>query len=157
MDKIIHIESGADIQELFGLHDRNIKNIEKEFKVKITLRAEHLKISGTAAAVNKAFSLIEYLLGAIRLNQSGVAGIDLLCLIKNFKKEKQPQAIEVPPGLDSSLIIHKTKTISKKFWRKNFHKLNILIVEEISVLVRVIKKGLPPHQLVIILPSIAIL
>jgi phosphate starvation-inducible PhoH-like protein len=58
MDKIIKIESHEQAQTLCGMHDSNIRLLEKEFKVKITLRGEHLKISGTATNIKKAEPVI---------------------------------------------------------------------------------------------------
>ena len=72
MDKTIKLESTQETQALLGPHDRNIKLIENEFKVKIALRGDHLKLSGTSANLTKASSLIEYLLGAFRQGQAAV-------------------------------------------------------------------------------------
>ncbi|MDD3087173.1 MAG: PhoH family protein [Candidatus Omnitrophica bacterium] len=58
MDKIIRIESHEQARTLCGMHDSNIRLIEKEFKVKITLRGEHLKLSGTATNIKKAEPVI---------------------------------------------------------------------------------------------------
>ena len=88
MDKIIKLETQEEAQTLFGPHDENIKIIEKEFKVKITLRGEHLKISGTANTIKKTSDLIEYILNAIRSGQGELGRTDLYYLIRNFKKEK---------------------------------------------------------------------
>ena len=61
MEKIIKLETHEEVKALFGSRDENIKTIEKEFKVKITLRGEHLKISGSANNIKKASRLIEYI------------------------------------------------------------------------------------------------
>ncbi|MDP3732305.1 MAG: KH domain-containing protein, partial [Candidatus Omnitrophota bacterium] len=66
MEKIIKLETHEEAQGIFGSRDENIKAIEKELKVKITLRGEHLKISGTINNIKKASGLIEYMLTAIR-------------------------------------------------------------------------------------------
>lgn len=58
MDKIIRIESHEQAHTLCGMHDSNIRLIEKEFKVKITLRGENLKLSGTATNIKKAEPVI---------------------------------------------------------------------------------------------------
>ncbi|MBU3958349.1 MAG: PhoH family protein [Candidatus Omnitrophica bacterium] len=94
MQKIIPVESQQELQSLFGLHDQNIRTIEKEFRVKITLRGEHLKISGTSGNIKKATSLIEYILDASRSGQSEVGRTDLLYLINNFQKKKSVSSIE---------------------------------------------------------------
>lgn len=87
MQKLIKIESQPEIQSLFGLHDENIKTIEKEFRVKITLRGEHLNIRGTTNHTKKASNLITYILNAIRSGQTELGQADLHYLIKNFGKK----------------------------------------------------------------------
>jgi len=88
MEKIIKLETHQEAQALFGLGDENIRAIEKEFKVKITLRGEHLKINGTINNLKKASGLIEYMLTAIRSGQAQIGKRDLLSLIANFNKGK---------------------------------------------------------------------
>jgi len=88
MDKIIKLQSHQETQELFGRHDENIKLLEKEFKVKLNIRGEHLKISGTAINIKKASNLIEYILQALRSGQTELGKADLYCMIANFKKPK---------------------------------------------------------------------
>ena len=66
MDRIIKLQSQKEAQGLFGSHDANIKSIEEESKVKLTLRGGHLKISGTAGNIKKAAQLVEYLLEGLR-------------------------------------------------------------------------------------------
>ena len=88
MNKIIKLETQAEIQALFGPRDENIKTIEKEFKVKITLRGEHLTISGVSSNIKKASSLIEYILSAIRAGETQLGKTDLYCLMRDFKKER---------------------------------------------------------------------
>ncbi len=89
MEKVIKLNTHQEAQALLGLHDANIKAIEKDFKVKIALRGEHLKISGAINNVKKSSNLIEYLLNAARSGQAEVGGADLYYLIKNFKQNKQ--------------------------------------------------------------------
>ncbi|MDD2680208.1 MAG: PhoH family protein [Candidatus Omnitrophica bacterium] len=96
MDKIIKLHTHQEALGLLGLQDAKAKLIEKEFKVKLTLRGEHLKVSGTAANIKKAASLLEYILNAYRLGQTGVGELDLACLIANFKKTKKTGALEIP-------------------------------------------------------------
>ena len=61
MEKTIKLETHEEAQALFGSRDENIRAIEKEFKVRITLRGEHLKISGTINNIKKASGPIEYI------------------------------------------------------------------------------------------------
>ena len=86
MDKTIRLETHQEAKALFGLNDENARIIEKELKVKLTLRGEHLKISGTAANIKKASELIGYILQALRSHTSELGKQDLTCLIANFKK-----------------------------------------------------------------------
>lgn len=106
MQKTIELKTQRQIQGLFGKHDQNIRVIEKEFKVKITLRGEHLKISGTATNINKAANLINYLLEGIKANQGEIANTDLHYLIKSFKKE----TIGSSAQLDLPITAHLSKT-----------------------------------------------
>lgn len=93
MEKIIELKTHEEAQTLFGSHDSNIKAIEKEFKVKVTVRGEHLKISGTATNIKKASELIEYILDAVRSGQTELGRADLYGLIANFKKPQQQVAV----------------------------------------------------------------
>lgn len=97
MDKIIKIETQSEIQTLFGLHDDNLKIIEKEFRVKLTLRGGYLKISGTGSNIKKASGFIEYILDALRSGQGELGKTDLAYLIKNFKKEKNGDLPDIHP------------------------------------------------------------
>lgn len=85
MDKLIKVETRQELQSLFGSRDEHLLNIEKELRVKITLRGEYLKISGSANNLKKAEALIEYLLKSIRAGQAELGKTDLHYLIKNFK------------------------------------------------------------------------
>ncbi|MDD5097215.1 MAG: PhoH family protein [Candidatus Omnitrophica bacterium] len=103
MDKIINFETQKEAQELFGAQDVNIKSIEKEFKVKLTLRGGHLKISGTATNINKAGQLIDYLLAGLRSGSDEIGKRDLTYLITNLKKEnKTPHLIGLDNGITRS-------------------------------------------------------
>ncbi len=103
MDKIIRFESQKETQGLLGPQDFNLKSIEKEFKVKITLRGEHLKVSGTSANIRKAGQLIEYLLSGLRTGCREIGPTDLNYLISNFKKgEKLDSFQPLDPGIIQS-------------------------------------------------------
>ena len=101
MDKIIRFESQKETQSLLGAQDINLKSIEKELKVKLTLRGEHLKISGSAANIKKAGQLVEYLLTGLRAGSSEIGSTDLACLISNLKKSKNSLQLE---QLDTGII-----------------------------------------------------
>ncbi|MDD4939714.1 MAG: PhoH family protein [Candidatus Omnitrophica bacterium] len=95
MEKTIKLNTHEEAQALFGSHDEHIKSIEKEFKVKITLRGEHLKITGMATNIKKASGLIEYLLVSLRSGGGAIGRQDLFCLVENFSKGR-PSGIEAP-------------------------------------------------------------
>ena len=101
MDKIIKLLTHQEAQEIFGLHDSRVKLIEKEFKVKLSLRGEHLKLSGSATHIKKAAALIEYILEANRSGQDGLGKTDLNYLIANFKGPKKTGSLAIP---DSPII-----------------------------------------------------
>ncbi|MFH1889104.1 MAG: PhoH family protein [Candidatus Omnitrophota bacterium] len=96
MEKIIKLETHGEAQGVFGPHDENAIAIEKEFKVKLTLRGEHIKISGTMANIKKASLLIEHMLTAMRSGQGQIGKSDLLCLIANFNKGKATRPVNIP-------------------------------------------------------------
>ena len=101
MDNIIRFESQKETQGLFGAQDANLKNIERELKVKLTLRGEHLKINGSAANVKKASQLVEYLLAGLRSGSAEIGQTDLAYLISNLKKGKKSLQQE---RLDTGII-----------------------------------------------------
>ena len=112
MDKIKNLKTQRQAQLFFGPHDAHAKAIEKEFKVKISTRGEHLKISGTASNIKKASSLIEHLLESINTNSTEIAGIDLYHLIRNFK-DNGPKA-RVFDEVAVTPHVSKTKMIGPK-------------------------------------------
>lgn len=85
MKKVIRLQSHQEAQVLFGFRDEYLKAIEKEFKVKLSLRQEDLTVSGTSTNIRKAKALIEYILNSIRSGQQELGRADLYCLIANFK------------------------------------------------------------------------
>jgi phosphate starvation-inducible PhoH-like protein len=85
MEKIINLQNHQETQALLGLYDENLKTIEKEFKVKLGLRGENLKISGTATNIKKATGLIEEILEGLRGGQNELSRKDLHFLISDFK------------------------------------------------------------------------
>ncbi|MDD5729894.1 MAG: PhoH family protein [Candidatus Omnitrophica bacterium] len=98
MEKTIILEDNQEAQALLGPHDHNIKEIERKYKVKVFLKGEHLKLSGSLNNVNKACGLIEYLLDAIRAGQPEVGRLDMHHLMNDFMKEKNyaPEVQDVP-------------------------------------------------------------
>ena len=100
MDKIIRFESQKETQGLLGAQDVNLRSIERELKVKLTLRGEHLKISGSAANIKKASQLVEYLLEGLRSGSAEIGQTDLAYLISNLKKgNKSLQKEQLDTGI----------------------------------------------------------
>lgn len=62
MEKALRIKDEGEAQIICGACDENIKKIEKEFKVKLTLRDGYLKIKGTSGNIKKVVSLVEGIL-----------------------------------------------------------------------------------------------
>jgi len=91
MEKIIKFESQKEAQGLFGAQDAHLKSIEEEFKVKLTLRGGHLKITGTTANIKKAARLVEHLLAGLRSGTETLGKSDLSYLISHLKKEEDAQ------------------------------------------------------------------
>ena len=113
MERVIKLETHHEAQTIFGLYDENLKTIEKEFKVRLDLRGEHLKISGTAANIKKASRLIECILEGLRSGQKELGRKDLRYLISDFKdsrkKESQLPDLHVRQLTSSKLILPRTK------------------------------------------------
>jgi phosphate starvation-inducible PhoH-like protein len=99
VDKIIQLQTHQEAQGLLGLNDAKARLIEKEFKVKITLRGEHIKLSGSATNIKKASGLIDYILDAYRLGQEETGKLDLAYLIANFKNPKKGASLDMPENL----------------------------------------------------------
>lgn len=57
---------------LFGRGDENINSLEEELNVRITLRGENLKVSGTKKNVSRAGEALEFFLSAIRAGKDAV-------------------------------------------------------------------------------------
>jgi len=104
MEKIIEIATKEEARALFGSHDYNIQAIEKEFRVKINLRGEHLKVNGLASNVQGATDILEYLLNGIRSNHSEIGRDDLQYLIKNFKHKKNADFKPADSALTTGIV-----------------------------------------------------
>jgi len=113
MEKVIKLETHQEAQNILGLYDENLKTIEKEFKVKINLRGEHLKISGTATHIKNAAGLITHILDALRLGQKELTRKDLHYLIHEFrdgkKNEKEIPSFKVRHFASSKPVVPRTK------------------------------------------------
>jgi phosphate starvation-inducible PhoH-like protein len=97
-EKKIKLKTLSEAQKLSGLHDDNLRILEKEFKVKLTLRGEYLKISGTINSIGRASTFIEHLLNNTDLTQDSLSRAEIFYLMKSFKgdtftESKEPRAI----------------------------------------------------------------
>ncbi|MDI6606712.1 MAG: PhoH family protein [Candidatus Omnitrophota bacterium] len=89
MHKNIKLETHREAQAFLGPHDENLKVIEREFKVRLSLRGEDLKVSGTAANIGKALRVIGQILHALRSGQPDLESAQLNRLIVNSKNSKK--------------------------------------------------------------------
>jgi len=99
MNKIIKLLSHDEAQDLLGPRDENIRLLEKEFRVKITIRGEHIKISGTQTNIKKAVSVIDKLLNNMRINQEPAEKQTLYSLISGSKRNKKTSFSRIDGGV----------------------------------------------------------
>ena len=114
MERKIRINSTAQAQSLFGLHDENIKDIARQFKVKIALRGEHLKISGAQNNINRCEEFISSLLSDIDSQSAPAMRREPFTRVKerssvSKKKARDPQSV-----FSHSLRPQITKTIGPR-------------------------------------------
>ncbi|MDD2702948.1 MAG: PhoH family protein [Candidatus Omnitrophica bacterium] len=88
MEKLINIKSVAEAQKLFGTYDGNLSSIEKEFKVKLSLRNNFLKLKGSSHNISKAAETIEYILNTLRSRDYRMDDADLRYFIKDPKHSR---------------------------------------------------------------------
>jgi phosphate starvation-inducible protein PhoH and related proteins len=114
MEKKIRISSIGEIQELFGLHDENLRSIEKGFKVRLLLRGEFLKVEGSLNNVERATKFITTLIERRGQGKEGLSALEIYTMIKNFKNNKPSQESDFEPPLSKILRHSQTKTIGPK-------------------------------------------
>jgi len=95
MEKKLKLKSISEAQGLFGPRDENIKIIENEFRVKLTLRGEYLKIAGSLNNINRAAAFIEQLLGDTDSQEKRLSKLEIYYMLKNFKGDKEHPGSEV--------------------------------------------------------------
>ncbi|MFH0763093.1 MAG: PhoH family protein [Candidatus Omnitrophota bacterium] len=103
MDKNIKLETHRQAQALLGPHDENLKVIEREFKVRLSIRGEDLKVSGTAANIKKALLVIGQLLESSRGGQPDLEKSGLTRLIASLKNSKKGALASENLGFSHSL------------------------------------------------------
>ncbi len=98
MERKIKIKSLSQAQSLFGPNDENIKSIEKEFRVKLTLRGEYLKLTGSLNNIEKAKNFInEFVKGIEAQEIASVSRPGLYQRMRNIRKDKQDLTKAIGP------------------------------------------------------------
>ena len=59
MERIVNIEDFSKIKEIFGAEDRNLRLLEKEFKVTISLKSNGVLVKGQSAKVEEAVKFLK--------------------------------------------------------------------------------------------------
>ncbi len=115
MEDIIKLDNLSEAQALFGLHDENIRAIEREFKVSLNLHSDRLKIKGLVNNVKKAAVLINSILNTIRLqgNQS-LAKSDIYSLIKESRHNKSAATLNLGAKAINNIRSSSIRTIEPK-------------------------------------------
>ncbi len=75
MQRIIPLQNNQETQTLFGTHDKNLKTIERQYRVRITTRGGELKLKGDSKSVQKAAEFINSLIVEIREGNRGRQGL----------------------------------------------------------------------------------
>jgi phosphate starvation-inducible PhoH-like protein len=84
MDKIIALTNNQEARSLLGPHDEYIKIIEKEFRVRVGMRGENLKISGTTKNITRASEFVASLLETLRQSHTELTKADLQGILQHF-------------------------------------------------------------------------
>ncbi len=108
MERFIPVKERSLLQAICGIEDRNLKSLEKRFRVKVFLLPEGIRIKGNPERVNLSVRFIEKML---RLKQAGVdfSDKDLEDSLKSGHdlKEIEPEAIKLP-SLKKKFVLPKT-------------------------------------------------
>ncbi len=89
MEQSIRLGSIDQAQVLLGPRDENLKNLEKDLAVKITLREDFLNINGTKENVVKAKVFIDSLLQNILHEKNSFSRTDLFYFMKTYKTDRK--------------------------------------------------------------------
>jgi phosphate starvation-inducible PhoH-like protein len=114
VERKIKIKSTAQAQSLFGLHDNNIKDIGRQFKVKITLRGEYLKISGSQNNINSALEFIESLLSDTNVDDTVLTRTEAYSPMREHKAKKSKRTLDTQAVFSHSARPQLAKTIGPK-------------------------------------------
>jgi phosphate starvation-inducible PhoH-like protein len=97
MQRIIPLQNNRETQALFGIYDKNIKAIEKEYSVRITTRAGELKLNGSSRNVQRAIDFIDSLLSSIRNGGKQQDLIPIRSAKKDFLNDFTPHKHNIAP------------------------------------------------------------
>ncbi|NQU18823.1 PhoH family protein [bacterium] len=102
MNRIIPIESNKELQKIFGSQDEIMRLIEDAFDIRVSNRAEGIKItSNKEADLEKSLDFIRYLLDSIRKGRE-FDKKDITYCLKEYKRDGTLNMNE-EPILDSSV------------------------------------------------------
>jgi phosphate starvation-inducible PhoH-like protein len=99
MKKIILLRNNQEAQALFGIHDKNIKEIERQYAVKVGTGNGGIKLSGSSQNVQKATVFINSLLGSIRRGERQEQGLARIQPVSP-KTKRQREYVEAIRGHD---------------------------------------------------------
>ncbi len=88
MEKDIRIINDTEARSLLGKHDENMKAIEQAFSISSVLKAGILRLAGESSDIDKASTVIEELLIAIREGVY-IKKHDLIYAIRSVKENKK--------------------------------------------------------------------
>lgn len=97
MERIIPLQNYDETQALFGIYDKNIKAIQRQYYIKISTRADGVKIKGDSKNVKKASEEINSLLNSLRNTQTTRSQIQIHHLHKHNiapKTKRQREYVE---------------------------------------------------------------
>jgi phosphate starvation-inducible protein PhoH and related proteins len=114
VERKIKIKSTAQAQSLFGLHDSNIKDIGRQFKVKITLRGEYLKISGSQNNIDSALGFIESVLNDVNVDDTAPTRTEAYRPMREHKAKKSKRTLDTQAVFSHSSRPQLAKTIGPK-------------------------------------------
>lgn len=99
MAKSVKLQDISEAKLLFGPRDENIKIIEDEFRVRVTLGENYLKVAGASVRIKNALQIIHSILGQIRSDAKGIGKLDIYSMIKDFKAGRKKDWKEKPGAL----------------------------------------------------------
>ena len=118
INRQIEVPQEVDLASLFGNFDENIKIIQNEYLVSVTVRGSELKISGDVENVSKAVSVINSLLTLINHGEALSEQNVRYCM--SLVNEGSDQKIESLSG-DCICITSKGKPVKPKtIGQKNY-------------------------------------